>query len=145
MTTLAPQAHRRLLGRPHRPLLATSLAAGVGLVVNVVDPNEPGSLGVCPFKLMTGGLDCPGCGVLRATRALTRGDVILAADHNLLFVLLTPLLLWGLIGWWRYERGWTPHRASPPAAVGYALAVITPLWWIGRNLPWLEWFASGLA
>lgn len=141
----APMRTDRLHGRPGRPALAAAAALGVCLVVNVVDPNEPGSLGMCPFKWATGGLDCPGCGTLRATRALTRGDLVLAADHNLLFVALVPLLLWGLVGWWRHERGRRPHAPRMPHRVAVALPVLLSAWWIGRNLPWLEWFASGIA
>ena len=138
-------AAERLAGRPVRPAVATAAALGVCLLVNVVDPNEPGSLGLCPFTWATGGLDCPGCGTLRATRALTRGDIGLAADHNLLFVALVPLLLWGLAGWWRHELGRRPHAPRVPQLLAIGLAVAMPLWRIGRNLPWLEWFASGVA
>lgn len=142
-TAPAPLATDRLAGRPVRPALAAAAALGVCLVVNVVDPNEPGSLGMCPFKWATGGLDCPGCGTLRATRALTRGDVALALDHNLLFVGLVPLLLWGLVAWWRHERGSRPHAPRMPHLIAVGLAVVVPVWWLLRNLPMFEWLASG--
>lgn len=144
-TAPAPMAVDRLSGRPTRPAVATAAALGACLLVNVVDPNEPGSLGLCPFKWVTGGLDCPGCGTLRATRALTRGELVLAADHNLLFVTLVPLLIWGLVAWWRHEWGSRPHAPRVPQLLTIGLAAALPMWWIGRNLPWLEWFASGVA
>lgn len=140
----APVATERIIGRPGRPAIVTAAALGVCTLVNVIDPNEPGSLGLCPFKWATGGLDCPGCGTLRATRALTRGDLALAADHNLLFVTLVPLLLWGLVAWWRHEVGRRPHAPRMPHLVAVALPAVLSLWWVGRNLPWLEWFASGV-
>lgn len=141
----APVATERITGRPGRPAIVTAAALGVCALVNVIDPNEPGSLGLCPFKWATGGLDCPGCGTLRATRALTRGDLVVAADHNLLFVTLVPLLLWGLVAWWRHEVGRRPHAPRMPQLVAVALPAVLSLWWVGRNLPWLEWFASGVA
>lgn len=141
----APLAADRRLGRPARPALAATAALGVCLLVNVVDPNEPGSLGVCPFKWVTGGLDCPGCGTLRATRALTRGDLVLALDHNVLFVTLVPLLLWGLAAWWRHERGRRPHAPRMPSQIAMALTVVVPVWWVTRNLSPFAWFASGVS
>ncbi len=144
MTTApAPLAVDRIGGRPTRPALAAAAALGVCAVVNVIDPNEPGALGLCPFKWATGGLDCPGCGALRATRALTRGDVALAMDHNLLFVALVPMLLWGLVAWWRHERGRRPHPPRVPVRLAVALSVVFPVWLVLRNLPMFEWMASG--
>lgn len=139
----APVAAQRIAGRPLRPALAAGAALGVCLLVNLVDPNQPGALGTCPWTWATGGLDCPGCGTLRATRALTRGDLALAADHNLLFVALVPLLAWGLLGWWRHERGRRPRAPRVPRPVTMALAAVLPLWWVVRNLPWFAWLGSG--
>ena len=139
----APVAAERVVGRPARPTLVAAAALGVCAVVNVVDPNQPGALGLCPFKWATGGLDCPGCGTLRATRALTRGDVVLALDHNVLFVALVPVLLWGLTAWWRHERGGRSHAPRLPWAAAMGLAVAVPTWWVVRNLPWFSWLGSG--
>lgn len=140
-----PTAATRIAGRPTGPRVAAGLALGTCITVNLVDPNVDGALGWCPFKLATGGLDCPGCGVLRATRALTRGDVARALDHNVLWTLLVPLLAWGLLGWWRQERGSVPHRPSPSPAVLGALAVTASVFWVARNLPMLGWLGSGAA
>ncbi len=145
LTMTPPPLTARSAGRAHRPALAAAAALGVCVVVNVIDPNVEGSLGTCPFKWVTGGLDCPGCGTLRATRALTRGDLTLAMDHNLLTVALLPLLLWGLVGWWRFERGRSPVRPTIAPRLGVAIAAAVPIWWLLRNLPMFEWFASSAA
>lgn len=64
---------------------------------------------MCP-TLALFGIDCPGCGGLRATHALAHGDVMAALDHNALFVIMVPALiaLWAM---WAY-RAWT--GISPP-------------------------------
>lgn len=143
--TTPPIASARAVGSPRRQLGLVGLALGGCLLVNLVDPNEPGALGLCPFKAMTGGLDCPGCGVLRATRAITRGNLVLAADHNLLAVLVAPVLVVMLVSAWRAERGVVPRRWSPPAQVTWAIAIATPVFWVVRNLPFASWLASAPA
>ena len=47
----------------------------------------------CIFHQVTG-LHCPGCGSQRAASALLRGRLLSALDHNVLFVLALPLLLY---------------------------------------------------
>ena len=138
-----PDPATRRAGRPLRPALVGAAALGACLLVNVVDPNDPGSLGTCPFLWATG-LDCPGCGTLRALRATTRGDLALAADHNLLTVLLLPLLVAALVTWWRAERGTRPDVLRLPW-LAPALAVVVPVFWVARNLPWFVWLGAGAA
>ena len=113
-----------------RAPLAVGAAAVVGLVyVGLVDPNQPGHYPLCPTKALTG-LDCPFCGGLRAAHSLARGDVVGAADHNLLAVLLAlPLvLLW--VAWLR--RAWIGdpdgERAHPVQALSDALLRPAVLW-----------------
>ncbi|MDZ7732117.1 MAG: DUF2752 domain-containing protein [Acidimicrobiia bacterium] len=65
---------------------ALGIAACVAL--NLRDPNESGSWGYCPSRALLG-IDCPGCGLLRGTHALTTGDLTTALDHN---VLILPIL-----------------------------------------------------
>lgn len=87
---------------------AVGVIAATGLVW-AVDPNEPGHYPMCPTMALFG-IDCPGCGGLRATHALAHGDVATAFDHNALFVVMVPVLvaLWAL--WMR--RAWT--GVTPP-------------------------------
>jgi hypothetical protein len=133
------------LGRPSSPALLAAAALGGCVLVNVVDPNEPGAIGICPFKLLTGGLDCPGCGVLRATRALTRGNLVAALDHNALAVLVLPVLLGMLLTAWRAARRGTGRGWSPSPGLAAGIAVAVPVFWLVRNLPAAAWLASGLA
>lgn len=94
--------------------LGANLAA---LAVHLVDPNRPGSYGLCPLRVLTG-LACPLCGGLRAVHALTHGELDVAWGLNPAVFLLLPLAVvaWG---WWtaqawrgpaNRERANGPHR-----------------------------------
>ena len=56
------------------------------------DPAVEGPFPSCPFLWLTG-LQCAGCGVLRATNALLHGDLARAWALNPLFVLALPFVL----------------------------------------------------
>ena len=99
----------RVDSRPRARRLVGPVATAVGViaatsVIRVVDPNEPGHYPMCPTLAILG-IDCPGCGGLRATHALAHGDIATALDHNALFVVMVPLLI-GLWVMWMY-RAWT--------------------------------------
>ncbi|GIU83839.1 MAG: hypothetical protein KatS3mg008_0614 [Acidimicrobiales bacterium] len=68
-----------------------SALAAVAAIVSLRDPHTPGAYGLCPFKALTG-MDCPGCGSLRALRHLAAGDFVGALDHN---ALIPPLVIVG--------------------------------------------------
>lgn len=99
--------------------------------IRFVDPNQPGHYPICPTRFFLG-LDCPGCGGLRATHSLANGDVAGAVDHNALFVLAVPAMIVGWAVW--MVRAWTGRRPPstprslalsrvlPPIVVGVALA-----------------------
>jgi Protein of unknown function (DUF2752) len=114
------------------PLLAAAAAIGATLYVGVVDPSEPGHYPACPLKATTG-LDCPGCGGLRCVYALTRGDIVGAADQNLLAVLVLPLMVVAWFGW--------AARSAGRAGMGWPSWVLPAVLWASlaftllRNLP----------
>lgn len=118
-----------------RPVLVGAGALGVCVAVNVRDPNAAGSFGLCPFLAVTG-WQCPGCGTLRATRALTRGDLLLAADLNVLTTLLVPALIVAWVTWLLATSGRRSATWQLPSWAGTAVAVAVPLFWIARNTPW---------
>lgn len=129
-----------LIGRPWAhaqaaPLATGALAAAACFVLAVRDPNQPGSYGYCPFKAVTG-LDCPGCGTLRAVHALTRGNLGQAAGLNVLSVVMLPVVLVAWIGWMR--AGWTggDHPGVVlPAPLVRGLPWLVGAFWVLRNLP----------
>jgi hypothetical protein len=120
------------------------VVGGLTLALHVRDPHTSGSWGMCPFKLFTG-LDCPGCGGLRAVNDLTNGDLTAAASSNLVFVLLVPVLV---VWWARWAlRSWkgspAPERDAGRARVlAVGLGVAALVFWVVRNTPWGAWLHS---
>lgn len=125
-------------GRPPWLLPAgVGLAAGIGLLyTSWQDPNtSEGAYPLCPsFSLF--GIDCPGCGGLRATHALTNGDVVAAFDHNLVITLLWPIAVVAWVLWLLHSLGVRAPRF--PEVDGRWWWVIGPallLFTVARNLP----------
>jgi hypothetical protein len=131
------------------PLATAAVAAAGLLVVALVDPNEPGHYPVCPFRALTG-LDCPGCGGLRAVHALLQGDVVRAADHNVLLLLVAPFLVLAWVRWAR-DPGRQGAATTPAVTAPRSPLVTTAVWavpvaviafWVARNLPTFAWLGS---
>jgi hypothetical protein len=103
----------------------------VAAVTSRVDPSTPGAYPLCPFRALTG-LQCPGCGSLRALHDLTRGDLVGALDHN---ALLVGVLVVAAISAVRTmvrpdgARVWARRRVAPVVIAGLVL------WTVARNLP----------
>ena len=115
-------------------LVAVALGAAL-LVLRQFDPVRSGFYPGCTFHKLTG-LNCPGCGGLRATHHLMHGRIVTALHHNALVVLGAPAAaVWAGLWLWRRWRG------IPPKLQG-----LSPrwLWWLFagmvaftvlRNLP----------
>jgi len=74
------------------------------------DPTSHGFYPRCQFRALTG-LDCPGCGGLRATHALLHGDLASAWQLNALYVSMLPIGVIAFLGvapaWLRaFGRRW---------------------------------------
>ena len=103
-----------------------------------------GSWGYCPWKLLTG-LDCPGCGSLRAVNDLTNGHVVAAASSNLLFVVMVPVMIAMWVAWARRSWRGTSRAARSPSTttvVWAAAVVVTVVFTVVRNTPWGSWLHS---
>jgi hypothetical protein len=122
---------------------------GVGLIgatlyIGAVDPNTPGHYPMCPLKAITG-LDCPGCGGLRAVHSLVHGDLAGALNHNLLAVLLfiPAIAIWWAL-WFRREwleaspSGTSPHSGDTQA--GGAVVAAAP--WLNPSLTRRLWLSA---
>lgn len=124
---------------------ATALASC--LLVRALNPVEESNPPICPFKLITGGVDCPGCGATRAANALMRGHLGVATDHNLLFVVLLPILVAAWAVWMLRSLGVEVPRLRLPRRWLPVFLVIVGVFWALRLLPWepVAWLASGRA
>ena len=143
----APTSPARTRSRAHRLTAPVLSAAGVGaltVALHYRDPHVQGSWGLCPFHALTG-LDCPGCGGLRAVHDLTNLDVASAASSNLLVVLMVPLTVALWLAWVR--RAWrqdSPLLASVarPMLWGQVALVVMAAFTVARNLPVGGWLAA---
>lgn len=133
--------HRRLIG----PLAAIGGLAAATAFIALVDPNEPGHYPGCPTKMLAG-LDCPGCGGLRATHDLAHGNIAGAFDHNALFVVMVPLIVFflGRNVW----QAWTgaASKPLPPRVTRWLFVAFTGailVFTIVRNTPFAGFLASG--
>jgi hypothetical protein len=99
--------------------------------LTVVDPTAANPLPRCPFLSLTG-LRCPGCGSLRAVRAILEGDFLQALRFNALAVALLPAVLLALI----YSALWNRDALAELRSgwLGWLLAGGIILWWILRNV-----------
>lgn len=135
----APAPPRRDWRGLRQPAVLGGLALAGCAYLWVVDPNTTTSGPPCPLHGLTG-LDCPGCGITRATHALLHGEVGRALDHNLLYVLALPFLLYALVRWGAGRVGvelpprvrWQPWMTALGVVVVLGYLVV-------RNLPWFPY------
>lgn len=123
-----------------KPLFASAavllvLAALVGAALLYrFDPAQYGFYPRCQFHAMTG-LQCPGCGGLRAVHALLHGHVAEAWRLNALFVAALPALL-AVVGWrWLCRRCDSSARWKLPLAWVWIFVAVVIGFGVVRNLP----------
>lgn len=122
-------------------LVVGGFAAGL-VVLNRVDPNEPGNYPLCPFLALTGWY-CPGCGTLRMLHHISDGDVAAGFWMNPLgFGML--LVLTAYWGQWTYRVATGSARGAPlNSAVVWGFLVVVVAYTVLRNVAGLEWLAPG--
>lgn len=128
------------LGRPPQAAGWCAWLAGgallAGGVLFAVDPAQHQIYPVCWFYATTG-LQCPGCGGLRATHQLLHGHLAAAWALNPLAVLLAPLYAWGVVELGlRLVRGRGLAPAAPRLALIWLVLATALLFGVVRNLPW---------
>ena len=143
ITTAPPRQAWKLL-----PILA--IAALVAAIV-FVHQNEPVAnkkyFPQCGFKKVTG-LDCPGCGGLRATHALTHGRLLVAFQFHPGYILSLPIIGFLIFLWLREWR----RQGKMPVPLAQAecnqpliwISVIFISFGVARNIPMkpFSWIAS---
>ncbi|MCD6052176.1 MAG: hypothetical protein K0Q55_3594 [Verrucomicrobia bacterium] len=117
------------------------LAIGVTvlLVLHFFPPGQYPIYPVCPLRQSTG-LDCPGCGGLRAMHQLTNGNLAAAWQLNPFVFVLLPLAVYEVV----IRRAW---KKELPNVLGNSRVLITLgllllAFTVVRNLPKLaQWFS----
>lgn len=108
------------------------------LVVAAYQLRKDGGAGWMPgcfFRRLTS-LECPGCGMTRATYAVLHGNFAEAFRLNPVGIILFPLAMFGLslevLGWVRGKEEYPRLRAGKWGSI--ILAAVLIIWWIVRNL-----------
>lgn len=98
------------------------------------DPTQYHFYPVCVFHGVTG-LQCPGCGSLRALHALLHGNVASAFHFNALLIISFPFAAWYAVwyGWRRLKH--QPARLRLRPLWIWAFLIVTLAFGILRNLP----------
>jgi Protein of unknown function (DUF2752) len=119
-----------------RTALAFALVFGtaVALVLFFFDPLHAPIYPVCLFHRLTG-LNCPGCGSLRALHELLHGHFAAALHFNPLLILSLPFLGWGLarLAWLKSKGETASFSVSSFWAWIFLASVI--VFGVLRNLP----------
>lgn len=115
----------------------TAALAGLALLVAILFFFDPSSYGFYPGCLLhkATGLQCPGCGSLRAMHQLLHGHLSAALHFNALLVLSLPLCGWyvGVCALRRFRH--QPIGLALPAKWIWLFAGMALLFGIWRNLP----------
>jgi len=123
-----PQAVERQLSRLlTRPWFAWAILLVVGMVLLFAcDPACSRAFPPCPFHWLTG-LNCPGCGSLRAIHNLLHGRVGEAFGYNPLLVLSIPFVAALVLRRpWAYKV-WVPWTAFV-VLLAYGVLRNVPVW-----------------
>jgi len=112
-----------------------ALTAGLGAYLYLVDPNKPESAyPQCPLKALTG-IDCPGCGGLRATHSMLHGDIVGALGHNILALVIVPAMAYFLFRWVLSLFGKDLPKAPSRPFMAWAVPLFVLVFTVVRNIP----------
>lgn len=114
-----------------RTLALAPAAAAPFVAVSLFDPNVAGNYPSCPVRALLG-VDCPGCGSLRALHDLAHLDLVAAMDHNLMLLLVLPLVAVEAARW---VRGRPPSILVRARYAPLAVLVAFTVWVLVRNIP----------
>ena len=116
-------------------LIAACGATVAALVLYFFAPDQHPFYPRCLFHAVTG-LQCPGCGGLRAAHHLLHGDLAGAWKLNPLLIISVPIAVAWFIAY-RLHRasGWPQTRYFRESAWGWVIAAVAILFAIARNWP----------
>jgi len=130
-------------GEPWPALIVLAGGLGAAVALFSFNPSYYHFYPVCFFHRLTG-LDCPGCGTLRAAHQLLHGHLRAAFALNPLVMLLGPMLGWSLADWLLENLfGYKMKQPFKHPAWVWGIGAAVVIFGIARNLPLLH--AAGLA
>ena len=112
--------------------VGAAVAAGT-LAVAAMSPSDGGTP-ICLSRSLLG-VDCPLCGGLRIEDLLAAGDLLAAADHNVLLAVLLPLLAIGWAVW--MVRSLLDRPTRVPRLPSWSLVtagIVMVVFGVARNL-----------
>ena len=125
-----------MTGKKRIALRASILIGGVAaaVVYGLFDPAKYVFFPKCPFRLLTGGLRCPGCGSQRAIHALLNLEFKEAFLHNPMVIISIPFLL--LLAAASIMKDSQPdfYNKMNSSLLSKLLLVLFIGWWIIRNI-----------
>lgn len=120
----------------HQAYIVTAAAISGSLLYFYFDPELSVFFPPCPLHHFTG-LFCPGCGSQRAFHDLVHGNVLQAAEHNLLFVVFLPLLFLAAAIFLAdaFFRKKLAARLFHSVYAARIILIVIVVFWLLRNIP----------
>jgi hypothetical protein len=118
-------------------LFTATVAAGILFFFN---PAEHGFYPACYLHAATG-LNCPGCGSLRAMHQLLHGHVVEAARLNLLLLLCLPYFGWCIIRFAIARVRRQPVAFAIQSVWLWTFLGVAAVFTVLRNVPGFIWLA----
>jgi len=106
-----------------------SILISTSCLIYFYSPTEYTFYPPCILKMVTG-LDCPGCGGIRALYNLLHGQFLRAADYNLLFVTILPLLFVTLVAQQTFPSQKILSSINKPVV----FVILVCIFWLLRNI-----------
>ena len=114
---------------------AVAASAALATYIFTVDPNVSKAYPQCPLKALTG-LDCPGCGGLRATHSLLHGDIAGAFDHNVVAAIFVPVMAYLIVRWVLQQFDISIPSIRLPRWSAIAIPMLIVVFSVVRNIDW---------
>ena len=108
--------------------------AAAAVIYGLFDPAKYAFFPKCPFRMLTGGLRCPGCGSQRAIHALLHLDFKEAFLHNPMIIISIPFLV--LLAAALILKDTHPglYKKMNSSLLAVLLLILMIFWWIFRNI-----------
>lgn len=108
--------------------------AAAAVIYGLFDPAKYAFFPKCPFRMLTGGLRCPGCGSQRAIHALLHLDFKEAFLHNPMVIISIPFLI--LLVTASIIKDTHPgfYKKMNSSLLVKLLLILIIFWWIFRNI-----------